>query len=286
MVHGRSNAKEPRLPVPPKSQNIGISLASDRTQRHYKPVSQCTAALDRSSTPTRRHTPRSASNFAVAGIIARRKTRSRNSTSGMHAVAAGLLVKWSLTGLHRVLPGFHRQAGQEWASRCSRRRTRLSLAPRCTLVAPPLALCSSLSEISDGQPERCNRLSVNSQIHLYGPIRKDAFMLWITVRIAALITALMSSASAEEGLASRYGRASGTQVACGGPLNENALTAAHRSLPCGSRVRVTRRRNGKSVVVTINDRGPFVRGRVVDLTPAAARAIRVSSLTHVSLTME
>ena len=54
-------------------------------------------------------------------------------------------------------------------------------------------------------------------------------MLWIIVRIAALITALMSSASAEEGLASRYGRASGTQVACGGSLNENALTAAHRS---------------------------------------------------------
>jgi hypothetical protein len=48
-------------------------------------------------------------------------------------------------------------------------RTRLSLAPvGCTLVAPPLALCSSLSEISDGQLERCNRLSVNSQIHLSG----------------------------------------------------------------------------------------------------------------------
>ena len=76
-------------------------------------------------------------------------------------------------------------------------------------------------------------------------------MLWIIVRIAALITALMSSASAEEGLASRYGRASGTQVACGGSLNESALTAAHRSLPCGSRVRVTSRRNGNSVVVTI-----------------------------------
>jgi rare lipoprotein A len=108
-------------------------------------------------------------------------------------------------------------------------------------------------------------------------------MTWVIIRIAALITALMTSANGEEGVASRYGRDSGSKVACGGPLDENALTAAHRSLPCGSRVRVTNRRNGKSVVVTINDRGPFVRGRVVDLTPAAARAIGAGDLTHVSL---
>jgi hypothetical protein len=66
MVQGRSNAKEPRLPVPPKSQNIGVSLASDRTQRH-KPVSQCTAVLDTSSTPTKRHTPRFGIQFCGGG---------------------------------------------------------------------------------------------------------------------------------------------------------------------------------------------------------------------------
>jgi rare lipoprotein A len=108
-------------------------------------------------------------------------------------------------------------------------------------------------------------------------------MQWIIVRTAALLTALISSVSAEQGIASRYGRDSGKQVACGGALNENRLTAAHNSLPCGSRVRVTNRVNGKSVVVTINDRGPFVRGRVIDLTPAAARAIGLSGLAHVSL---
>jgi len=52
-----------------------------------------------------------------------------------------------------------------------------------------------------------------------------------------------------------------------------ALTAAHRSLPFGTMVRVTNERNGRSVVVRINDRGPFVRGRVIDVTPAAARAL-------------
>jgi len=111
-------------------------------------------------------------------------------------------------------------------------------------------------------------------------------MQWIIIEIAALIAAFVSSVNAEEGVASRYGRESGRQVACGGALDDNALTAAHRSLPCGSRVRVTNRRNGKSVVVTINDRGPFAHGRVVDLTPAAARAIDASSLTHVSIARE
>jgi rare lipoprotein A len=111
-------------------------------------------------------------------------------------------------------------------------------------------------------------------------------MLWIIVQIAGLIVALMSSISAEEGLASKYGRESGTEVACGGSLNENALTAAHKSLPCGSRARVTNRSNGRSVVVTINDRGPFMRGRVIDLTPAAARALGMSGLTHVSVASE
>jgi rare lipoprotein A len=59
------------------------------------------------------------------------------------------------------------------------------------------------------------------------------------------------------------------------------MTAAHRSLPFGTKVRVTNRRNGRSVVVRINDRGPFVRGRVIDLTPAGARALGFSGLAPV-----
>ena len=52
----------------------------------------------------------------------------------------------------------------------------------------------------------------------------------------------------------------------------DALTAAHRSLAFGTKVRVSNPKNGRSVDVTINDRGPFVRGRIIDVTPAAARA--------------
>ncbi|OAF17374.1 septal ring lytic transglycosylase RlpA family protein [Bradyrhizobium neotropicale] len=73
------------------------------------------------------------------------------------------------------------------------------------------------------------------------------------------------------GMASFYGNESGSRTASGQRFNQNAMTAAHRSLPFGTKVRVTH--GGRSVVVTINDRGPFVRGRVLDLSTGAARAI-------------
>jgi rare lipoprotein A len=66
-------------------------------------------------------------------------------------------------------------------------------------------------------------------------------------------------------------------------LNPQALTAAHRTLPFGTKVKVTNKHNGHSVVVTINDRGPFVRGRVIDVTPAAARVLGFSGLAQVTV---
>ena len=53
-------------------------------------------------------------------------------------------------------------------------------------------------------------------------------------------------------------------------MNPSALTAAHRSLPFGTRIKVTNKNNGKSVVVRINDRGPFIKGRMLDLSRGAA----------------
>jgi rare lipoprotein A len=76
------------------------------------------------------------------------------------------------------------------------------------------------------------------------------------------------------GMASWYGPGfHGRRTASGQRFNQNALTAAHRTLPFGTLVRVTNVRNGQSVVVRINDRGPFSRGRVIDLSAGAARAI-------------
>jgi rare lipoprotein A len=81
----------------------------------------------------------------------------------------------------------------------------------------------------------------------------------------------VTPAFAQTGKASFYGEPQA--VACGGRFNPNAMTAAHRTLPCGSKVRVTNQRNGRTVVVTINDRGPFVRGRIIDVSLAAARKL-------------
>jgi peptidoglycan lytic transglycosylase len=82
------------------------------------------------------------------------------------------------------------------------------------------------------------------------------------------------------GIASVY---SDRETASGEAMNPGALTAAHRTLPFGTEVTVINRDNGRSVVVRINDRGPFVRGRVIDLSPAAARALGVDGLAPVSL---
>jgi peptidoglycan lytic transglycosylase len=91
-------------------------------------------------------------------------------------------------------------------------------------------------------------------------------------------------ASAQSGIASIYSYKS-SRTASGERAHPAAMTAAHRSLPFGTKVRVTNRRNGNSVVVRINDRGPFVRGRVIDVTPAAARALGFAGLAPVSLSV-
>ena len=80
-----------------------------------------------------------------------------------------------------------------------------------------------------------------------------------------------SSGRSFSGMASFYGNESGSKTASGQRFNQNAMTCAHRSLPFGTRLRVTH--GGRSVVVTVNDRGPFIRGRVLDLSTGAARAV-------------
>jgi len=80
-----------------------------------------------------------------------------------------------------------------------------------------------------------------------------------------------------QGIASWYGPGfHGKRSANGERYNQNAMTAAHRSLPFGTQVQVTNLNNNRSVIVRINDRGPFIRGRVIDLSAAAARTIGIT----------
>ena len=80
-----------------------------------------------------------------------------------------------------------------------------------------------------------------------------------------------------EAVASECGKASwykmGTRTASGQKMDANAMAAAHRTLPFGTKVKVENLANGRSVVVRVNDRGPFVRGRVIDVTKAAAERL-------------
>ena len=87
---------------------------------------------------------------------------------------------------------------------------------------------------------------------------------------AGLLLASLTAANGQDGIASIYG-------------GSGAMTAAHRTLPFGTLVRVTNKRNGRSVIVRINDRGPFVRGRIIDMSAAGARAIGFSGATQVSV---
>ena len=89
---------------------------------------------------------------------------------------------------------------------------------------------------------------------------------------AALFSTAIGSVRAESGMASFYG---GGQTASGEVTGPTGLTAAHRTLPFGTKVVVTNLRSGKTVVVRITDRGPYGRGRIIDVSRAAARELNM-----------
>ena len=98
----------------------------------------------------------------------------------------------------------------------------------------------------------------------------------------ALLTVSVA-AQAESGHAAYYG---GGRTASGERSRPSELTAAHRTLPFGTKVRVTNLRNGRSVTVRINDRGPFGRGRIIDLSVAAARQLDMIGSGTARVTVE
>jgi rare lipoprotein A len=113
-----------------------------------------------------------------------------------------------------------------------------------------------------------------------------------TKNVVALIGALLLSTSffSSAEAARECGRASWyalhSKTASGEMMNPADFTAAHRSLKFGTRIRVSNANNSKSVIVRINDRGPFVKGRIVDLSKAAAASIGMISSGHAPVCIE
>ena len=111
-------------------------------------------------------------------------------------------------------------------------------------------------------------------------------MLKMCLSVAALGVAWWfgggNAFAVEHGIASVYSYRGG-KTASGEISRPGRLTAAHRRLPIGTKVRVKNQRNGRSVVVRINDRGPYTHGRIIDLTPAGARQLGFNGLALVSL---
>lgn len=116
------------------------------------------------------------------------------------------------------------------------------------------------------------------RLELLSPHETVVALPLVTLRL--LLTSLIGGATSESGIASIY---AGGLTASGEKALPGGATAAHRSIPFGTKVRVTNRANGKSVIVRINDRGPFTRGRVIDLMPATAQKLGFSGLTRVTL---
>lgn len=101
-----------------------------------------------------------------------------------------------------------------------------------------------------------------------------SFRISALASIAASMTLLLAPvAEASKGCGGASWYALHSKTASGERMNPSLLTAAHRSMRFGTKLKVTNARNGKAVIVRINDRGPFIRGRVLDLSKAAAKQI-------------
>jgi rare lipoprotein A len=112
---------------------------------------------------------------------------------------------------------------------------------------------------------------------------------WImAISLVAGAGMLLFSETAEAegtcGKASWY--ALNSKTASGEQMNPAAMTAAHKSYGFGSKIRVTNKRNGKSVIVRINDRGPFVKGRIIDVSKAAAQKLGFINSGHTSVCIQ
>ena len=149
-----------------------------------------------------------------------------------------------------------------------------AIIPDADRAAWPTALEMPKSEEKRASPD--SNLQENAMLIAYASPHKKSSASPQTLQPLTLarIASRRRVRWSVRGIASWYGSAfHGRRTASGERFNQYALTAAHRTLQFGTRVKVTNLRNGRSVIVRINDRGPYVRGRIIDLSRGAARII-------------
>jgi rare lipoprotein A len=158
------------------------------------------------------------------------------------------------------------------------RRSATNMAVAMVLVG--LTASGPVNAVEIQQPERLLSLS-----NVVSTLDEDKAVAKVDAVEAAIPEARFEHLG--QGMASYYGaELAGNRTASGERFNPSALTAAHRSLPLGTKLRVTNNSNGKSVIVRVNDRGPFTRNRVLDLSLAAAREIAMVRSGHAKVTLE
>jgi rare lipoprotein A len=200
-----------------------------------------------------------------------------------------------------------RRGGENMSSISCHRSSRLGLGATRTLPAEPSVFFADLWKafqlfavaLTAVTLAACAQSSVFTDHSALAPGRQASLdshtkASFVSNRHVAFVAKERASSTTQEhaketrdasyGLASFYGN--GSETASGERFNADELTAAHRTLPFGTRVRVTNHSNGRSVVVRINDRGPFVTGRIIDVTPAAAHALGMSGLAPVTVERE
>lgn len=165
--------------------------------------------------------------------------------------------------------------GSTSRSECLRQASKLCRLRGLTLgigLSSLLAACASVQRV----PVKPVRAQVTTTTDSDAPRpRKGATSRPYRIRGKTYRPMLSSRGYREVGIASWYGFESGSRTATGERFNPHGMSAAHKTLPLPTRVRVTNLANGRSTVVIVNDRGPFVKGRLIDLSMGAARRLDI-----------
>lgn len=161
-----------------------------------------------------------------------------------------------------------------------------SLDPASSQFPLPAGITQSLSGLAnDGNSLQVQIQSMQApccKVPLARSLMRGFLLIALILALALAGGCSSASKKQQDGVASWYGpKHHGKKTASGQPFNQHALTAAHPSLPFGTQVRVTNLANSRQVVVSINDRGPYKGGRIIDLSRAAARKLEIDGIARV-----